>query len=145
LWNSNSVLRIWYTNIYISSSSTWQLIEGHCCHHETSSFLCYMNCLNFISSFIFLMSWATTSTLWVLSLPNEDFLFICLIKTSFITYPSTLQTCPNHSRCLLFIYNKIFGLLYNSYSSWFFLLSYVCNSGLKLGLYVSQDLFFKCN
>jgi hypothetical protein len=68
------------------------------------------------SSFIFLISWAITPTHQILGLHNGRFLFVLLTKTSFITCPSTLQTWPNQSSRLIFIYEIIFGLLRQIFS-----------------------------
>jgi len=72
------------------------------------------------------------------------FLFVLSTKTSFIIFPSALQTWPNHSRRLLFIYyDIIFGLCRTPVgcSSWYFLLSHACNSALYLGPYMFFSTF----
>jgi len=82
------------------------------------------------------MSWATTSTHWVLVFLSYVFLFIWLTSTYLITCTSALQTLPNHSGRFHFKYDIIFEIRYSSCSSWFFLLSYLCNSVLYLRPYI---------
>jgi hypothetical protein len=64
-----------------------------------------------------------TSIHRVLGLPRGLVLLIFSTSTFFISCPSALQVCPNHSSHLFLINVKIFGLLYNFCNSSFVLLS----------------------
>jgi len=130
-----------YINISSSSTSACQPIKSHRCHHITSPFLsiiCVIWNLVFFYIFDVLSHDIQPSGPWY---SKWTFFVYLLIRTSLITCPSALHTWANHSRRLLFINEIIFGLLYSFCSSWFFLLSYVCDSTLCIWPYMLLSTF----
>ncbi|KAF0752502.1 Uncharacterized protein FWK35_00028135, partial [Aphis craccivora] len=96
---------------------------------------------NVASSSISLISFSTVSFHLVLGLPSGRFLFIFRIRTFCNKSPSSLHTCPNHSRRLHLIYVSIFGFSYRLYSSSLCLFSYIPRLPLYTGPYIFLSIF----